>query len=30
MELGLIWLPDQHLSEPAQALRQFLIMACAS
>ncbi|EOG3620408.1 LysR family transcriptional regulator [Pseudomonas putida] len=30
MELGLIWLPDHRLSEPAQAFRQFLIMACAS
>ncbi|MNR68573.1 hypothetical protein D3C85_1932120 [compost metagenome] len=30
MELGLIWLPSAQLSEPAQAFRQFLIMACAS
>jgi len=30
MELGLIWLPDNCLSAPAQAFRQFLIMACAS
>ncbi|MNZ80459.1 HTH-type transcriptional regulator CysL [compost metagenome] len=30
MELGLIWLPAAQLSEPAQAFRQFLIMACAS
>ncbi|MNC62008.1 LysR substrate binding domain protein [compost metagenome] len=30
MELGLIWLPDNRLSGPAQAFRQFLIMACAS
>jgi DNA-binding transcriptional LysR family regulator len=30
MELGLLWLPDNQLPEPAQAFRQFLIMACAS
>lgn len=30
MELGLIWLADKCLPEPAQAFRQFLIMACAS
>ncbi|WP_028628890.1 LysR substrate-binding domain-containing protein [Metapseudomonas resinovorans] len=30
MELGLIWRPGASLSEPAQAFRQFLIMACAS
>jgi DNA-binding transcriptional LysR family regulator len=28
MELGLIWHPQNSLSEPAQAFRQFLIMAC--
>ncbi|MGH8416891.1 MAG: LysR family transcriptional regulator [Pseudomonas sp.] len=28
MELGLIWHPQKKLSEPAQAFRQFLIMAC--
>lgn len=28
MELGLIWHPHKSLSEPAQAFRQFLIMAC--
>ena len=30
MELGLIWLPDRPLSGPAQAFRQFLIMACTA
>lgn len=30
MELGLIWRPEAQLSDPAQAFRQFLIMACAS
>ena len=30
MELGVIWLPDNCLSEPTQAFRQFLVMACAS
>ncbi|KSW22922.1 LysR family transcriptional regulator [Pseudomonas sp. R3.Fl] len=30
MELGLVWRPDADLPEPAQAFRQFLIMACAS
>lgn len=30
MELGLIWHPNAKLPEPAQAFRQFLIMACAS
>lgn len=30
MELGLIWLPDQALASPAEAFRQFLIMACTS
>lgn len=29
MELGLLWHPRKHLSEPAQAFRQFLITACA-
>ncbi|MBD1552575.1 LysR family transcriptional regulator [Pseudomonas typographi] len=29
MELGLIWKPGTDLPEPAQAFRQFLIMACA-
>ncbi len=30
LELGLIWLPEAQLSDPAQAFRQFLIMGCAS
>lgn len=30
MELGLIWRPDSVLPSPAEAFRQFLIMACAS
>ncbi|MDE1164365.1 MAG: LysR family transcriptional regulator [Pseudomonas sp.] len=30
MELGLVWLPDCPMPAPAQAFRQFLIMACAS
>lgn len=30
MELGLIWLPNQALAPPAEAFRQFLIMACTS
>lgn len=30
MELGLIWHPSKLLSTPAQAFRQFLIMACTS
>lgn len=30
MELGLIWRPDNVLPGPAEAFRQFLIMACAS
>ncbi|MFK3972955.1 LysR family transcriptional regulator [Pseudomonas sp. NPDC087358] len=28
MELGLIWQPQAHLSAPAQAFKQFLMMAC--
>lgn len=30
MELGLVWLSDRALVQPAEAFRQFLIMACAS
>lgn len=30
MEVGLIWPKDAKLSEPAEALRQFLIQACGS
>ncbi|MDB5981405.1 MAG: gltC 6 [Pseudomonas sp.] len=30
MELGLIWQPNSVLPSPAEAFRQFLIMACAS